>query len=509
MASNKQALTQSQLRAWLQPNGPGPTNPVYFAGVGYDDIQITGGSKNLRGSRDPINRHDPRRPGKYRRLGQRVSPPDNNSVTVEFSEYCGGIPAHDLLQCDFNLYEFNSCCGDPGDFLRGWDGRIKVYSNIDVESGDYGDRTAFDGQSDVMTSYSAEVEDIYDVGELNIGVPTGFAATATKTIVGTAYGNNDNCGNCGPNAKCDSWLYAVDNAGIIYYRTSNGTGTLDITAANLTTNGLTAGTELPVGLTVVSGSLVVLFSNAAGNDGYMYASIETSGGLPTADASWSKVYPWAVATVNPSKILESDVELLIAGFDTVNATYPALYRISAPGETIEKIYQGSAAGTINAVASLGDLYVIALANGTLVYSRNNGLAWSTATITGAPVPNAIHISGEYLWWVATASGLMYSIDQGANWATKTIAGMTGTIYDVMFVSDEVGYAIQSTGAIAMTWNGGYSWTTLSPRIATLQVTDLANPKFARIDCVNKTRQTNTLAIGGASASGSVIEARLS
>jgi len=506
-ANATKALTQNSLRSWIQPGGAGPENPLYFAGVNWEEVQVSGGQRNLRGSRDPINRHDPRRPGRFVRRGQKVSPPDNNSVTVEFAESCGGIPRAQLLDCPFNIYELKSCCGDPGDFLHGWDGSVTVYSGIDVESMDLGDRTSFEGQEQVTVSASADVDDIYDVSELSLGV-TPLDSSVTAAIVGVTFGDTIECGDCGPGANCDSWIYAIDSAGMLFYRSNAGWGSLDLSGTGIDVL-FGTGTYAAKGIATLGRFLVVLYSVSGATpdeDGIAYTELSSAGLPGQTTGEWWKLTPFknaagaAIAGADPILMQKAGNVLYVVTTLAQDGTNTGLWRISSLGENADILLDtGNLAATPTAasVSVLGDTIVVGMSAGKIALSRDAGQTWSLVTAIGTSSINDVECVSSYLWWAATSTGLFYTTDAGVTWTEKVPVGAAaaGVYAQVNFANAEVGYAVSSAGTVYATWNGGYSWSSRSPRMR-LVGEAVTTPKVALADCSNANRGANSVLLGG-------------
>ena len=105
----------------------------------------------------------------------------------------------------------------------------------------------------------------------------------------------------------------------------------------------------------------------------------------------------------------------------------------------------------------------------IVRTTNGGDTWEACTATGGGGDIlTVWAIDEYRAWVGTDDGdIYYSVDGGATWSERTVTGITaGTIADIQFSNDQIGYLIHNTaapvGRIYRTINGGYSWQTQEP-----------------------------------------------
>ncbi len=445
------ALSQNHIRSWIQPYGPGTER--LFAGVGFSDIQITGGSKNFRGSRTPVYRHDPMRPGQYVRRGQSVAAPDNNAVTIEFAENCGGIPRGELLDCNFTVYELYTCCADPSNFNSGWD-RVKVYSGISPESLEGGDRTSFVDSGDIISTISAELEDIYDIGSLSLGsMMYGTVGNLTQHIIDGFFLGYEACGKCGGPRGGSDWLYVFTDDGNIAKR--------DIQSGWQQWSVLpTVGAKNIAATYNPNGSWVFLVtSNLYGapvgvdSTGYVQFQLDGDGepDFSTFDFSVSAdqindIVNWGDGFIS---VGDTGAEILA---DYTSTTSTLLTSASA----------------LNVVKQYGDKLVVMAGDAGLIYKYVPG-AYQQITSPTANNIDALWLAGEYKWWIGTDAGeLFFTLDGGETWNQKSLPETVTSVRDIVFATSEAGYVLaeNSTGNLCVfaTIDGGYSWSKNSPRL---------------------------------------------
>lgn len=110
------------------------------------------------------------------------------------------------------------------------------------------------------------------------------------------------------------------------------------------------------------------------------------------------------------------------------------------------------------------------AQGMIAYTDNNGAAWTTVNIGGAAAGhgaanyNAIFALDYYHVWLASAAGYIYfSDDAGATWTAQESGTLTvGDYMSIDFYDENYGVAGAMADSIAVTTDGGNSWTAATP-----------------------------------------------
>ncbi|HQX07100.1 MAG TPA: YCF48-related protein [Zoogloea sp.] len=91
-----------------------------------------------------------------------------------------------------------------------------------------------------------------------------------------------------------------------------------------------------------------------------------------------------------------------------------------------------------------------------------GAGWKAVTIDKPRTPLAISCDGKGRWWVAgTSATLAVSADAGATWAVTDMAE-DAQLTGIQMVDDSVGYATGEFGLVAVTRDGGTTWTRQPP-----------------------------------------------
>jgi photosystem II stability/assembly factor-like uncharacterized protein len=178
--------------------------------------------------------------------------------------------------------------------------------------------------------------------------------------------------------------------------------------------------------------------------------------------------------------------------------------ISAGDATTENLYRVNGDG-FNTIVAVG-------AGSTVVKSTNQGNSW--ATTAAEPVGTQVDVTAVWVkdaltYFVGTGNSaqLVYTLDGGETWTAMPFTGSgAGTIRDIVFATDEVGYFVHDdntpTGYLWTTWNGGASWVRNdqgSFRVLNWPVVDRIN----RIAVPDASVQTsaNFVTVGGLAGDG--------
>lgn len=104
-------------------------------------------------------------------------------------------------------------------------------------------------------------------------------------------------------------------------------------------------------------------------------------------------------------------------------------------------------------------------SGTIILTGDGGETWEAITDpSGGANLLSLHIFSQFRFIVGDdADGLYQTFDQGLTWDTENFTGLvgTGSIVDMQFINDLIGYMVHNTvapvGSVHRTINGGYSW----------------------------------------------------
>lgn len=449
-------VTQNFIRAFTQRGGPGPSNPVYYAGFDEQYLMVGDISNPDRGGINAINVNDPQVRGLFKQTGITIEAPDIPSASITFKQKWGGIPWYKFrLNCPINIYESEGQCSDPSDPVNGWS-TLNILSRGLSTDKTYQGRTPFDGSDESLAEIGFSwLGGVYSVGPITLGE---FAATdVTTEVVDVVYGSITLCSDCGPANDGTKWVYALQQTaggssavvGKVLYSTDFGA---TWTASAIT--GLGVGV-LVTAIDLVGQYLVVL---AKSENAYYVSQINQMTGAPGA---WTKVSAGFVATKNPNDLyVESPNRVYFVGdggYIYVSTDILAgVSVLSAGGATIQNLLRVRGNASANIVVACG-------ASNTILKSTNRGATWAApmATVTGTL--QALDVLGALTYYVGTAAGgVFYTENGGATWSALALPGAAlAGIHDIVFPTAEVGYiAATRTGPTAVVFGtvfGGRGW----------------------------------------------------
>lgn len=494
-------VVQNHKRAFIQFGGPRPNNPVKYYGQDAQYFSITGVGAN-EAKIDPIYVKDPLK-SSYRLVGKKTSPPDLKKATIEMYEKHGSIPKQlGVIGCSFNVYEMTGSCADLSDFTRGWTDYVLVYSYATVTNKDLGDRAGFGDDGPVTDKLETILADIYPIGPLSFG--DNATTMVDLEVIDLVYGSKFQCGNCGPVDDGTNRIYAIVKSSggspglpteLIY--TVDGGATWNQT--NITGMGVA---EDPIALEI-SGRYLIVLSRTAGSatsGGYYISEVDSVTGIP---GTWTKVIAGFVANKQPNDIYvvsAREVYFCADGGYVYKSTdvTAGVTVLNAGAATTQNLYRITGCDT--------NIFSAGVA-GAAILSKNRGITFSALTPASGAAIRAIECLDGNRLWIGTDTGFVYStLNGGVSWTELLLANFeSGSIYDIMFVNDEVGYISHTTttptGRIWSTWDGGKDWTMASPRISNMVTAN----RFNRIDAPSGVSSTdvavNNIAVGGLASNG--------
>lgn len=491
-------ITRQSHRMFIQYGSARPTNKILYAGQGTQYVSVSALTSPESGGITPIWVPDPRRKKAYKLAGRTIAPPALAQATLVMRENHAGIPKQlTRIGCALNLYELSGNCGDLSDFLAGWSDYVLIYSAGLITDKNLGQRTAFDSDEPIEDQMGLTLSDVYPIGALGFG--EGAAVQVDREVVDIVYASRASCGDCGDADDGSQRIFAIT--------TSSGAGSPGLPAevvyslnggltwneTNITSFGAS---ETPIAIDV-AGKYVIVIGSAA----YYYAELNQNTGVP---GTWTKVTAGFVANKNPTDLyVLGPREIFFCG----QGGY--IYKCEDVPSGVS-VYNAGSATTLDLTRISGyENTVVAVgASGAIIKSLNRGISWA-ATVTSPVALNtirALDVLDDRRYWVGidTIGRVYYTLNGGETWTERAFSGNgSGTVWDIIFPTDEVGYFSHSTttptARIFATWNGGADWTRDAPRMNGLPTFNRAN-RLAAPDA-DASVACNNLAVAGLSGGG--------
>lgn len=487
-----QIATQDKVRFFYQIGGACPGNAVLYGGVDGQFLNIEDATNPIR-SIDTISVQDPKRAGRFRRVGRNRSAPDFPTATVQLLQNRGYYP-HQFGEFRTKPVTFYAVVGDTADlsdFLGGWDQYIKIYSFGEATEISEGGGS-WDSGEQIQDEPDFTFEAIYSIGSL--GFANEGATEVYSSVTDVCYGSLDD-GYTAAYALANNTVASAGQAPSVVYRTAkNGAWT------NLTITGA-ASTDVPRAIAVLGKYLIVLFDDGAAG-GYFYSEINQDSGVPGA---FSKVTTGFVTNKAPADIFAPYAR---SAFICGEEGY--VYKLTSVSAGVTVIEAGvQTTEDLNRIAGTPDGTLVCVGeNDTIIFSEDRGNSWSnsTAVTGGGNGLDALEVVDANTWWVGDDSGDVYlTTNKGQVFTEKVINASLAAIQDIVFPTDEVGFMLGTisgpTAQIWTTWDGGESWTNDRPRILSTPTAD----RFNRIAFPEETEPAilaNYAIIGGLAGNGS-------
>jgi len=495
--------TQQFSRNFFQQGAARPGNAVRYAGLDTEYMIITGLTVSDKGSVDIQYAPDPVRPGALRRVATTHGQPDPSEATLQLTEKHGKIPwFHYQQYCPFNVYQFaGTQCVDLTDTANGWDNYVRILSNAEVSSKDFGALQAWEDDGQNTVDLSVTLGSVQTVGRLSFGEKA--TSTVTANVADIVFGKQVRCGDCGVPNDGTRFIYAVQDGisspatkpAVIY--------SVDYGATWVSQSVTTAANAETIKAIEIVGNYLVLLSATGGASlaSCLYVSqLNTVTGVPST--TYTKVTP---AVFNPTNI-SFDMFALSQSEVFFAAAGGYVYKSTDILNDMTLVSAGDATTvTLQRIHGVEDTIVIVGQSGVVIKSTNRGSTFSvTTTNPGAGSNSAVAVLDQYRYWVGNLSGaLYYTLDGGETWTAKTFtAGTPIAVQDIQFASDEVGVLSYTTAGpvarIATTIFGGQSWwdsATTTKRLGTVTAAATYN-RVAFPSSGDGTTTINTVALGG-------------
>ena len=446
---------------WIQLNGPN-TEPVLLSCKDLGDVEEPAGDIK------PVLCQSPN--GGWETKGSLQSPPDNVSTSIDallFPE----VDALERIVCKFGLFAIETM--GRVDIISGAS-RVLGMMNCRLKTRKYSKLVAREDEESSMLSV--------DVVADNPMVKTGMLKLARMTTTFTLALNDaavlteDNCfpgkkgfyvgdGAVAAKAPVDKSVnYGVTWAASATqpFAVNENIESVAVVRLNSTTNRIIAALKAPVG---AQGKIAYSDDN-----GTTWTVVNVGG----AAAGHGALDAGALFALDRTHVwLASNL-----GYIYFSADAGVTWSVQSSGATVQPLHG-------IAFDKTGVFGMAVGATDAILYTVNGGQSWTLATATGdGGVLNSVSYSGSF-WWIGTASGkLYYSNDGGVTWTARTtFTGYgTGSIDDVLFANQLVGFALHNTaapvGTIMRTLDGGFTWEDLTtPSNSGLNALALANENF--------------------------------
>jgi hypothetical protein len=408
---------------------------------------------------------DPNRPGAYIKIGEIQAGDERATMALE-GRYALDIRSR-LLQlaqrkCPLDVQLHFGDCEDLTNrndykkilFLE--DARLSSYDTEDLGSLQSGDTAA------INETVELSATKIYDV--IRQVFEQEGEDIVLLNVVDVVFCDDPSCGNCADDSAGCEKIYAITVA----EGGSPGTppsilwsldGGLIWDADDI----VPMETNDPTALACVSGYIVVI-SNAAN---LFYYTLQTNFDLGAFIVIWN-TSPVAGAAGGfnaagaPRDIVSVGSKAWIVGDNGY------IYVITDPANmTVQDAGETTTARLVK-VDALNENRAVAVGSGATVVFTTDGETWQVTQ--NNPVPFLTHLvsvamKSNSVWFVGDDAGfLWYTTDSGVTWSLKPFIGDgVGTVVDICFSTDSIGYFIHDTGSLGLmfaTFNGGYDWVQL-------------------------------------------------
>lgn len=440
-------FTTQQGALWVQPGGPN-TEPHFLGCVDLGDISEPLGSVDIIRCMD--------RKGGWKTVGSTHAPPD--VVTTSIDSLTFGVRSWlDKLACEFTLFAMQRECGEADIFTN----YVRALALGHARITSLSDKQIVHHVDDKESTQSRDISarpPVIRTGDLTARrQTTGETQNINDVYVYQPINCDDPCPTPGETALAvtDSTLYNED-----VLRTLNGGAAWSILSGEPFSAGedVISCVAFPISNTVTR--LLVAQVAVATNFGRVSYSDDSG-------ATWTEVvFPinghGAADSGSLFALDQSHVWLGSAkGYVYFSSDGGVTWTAQTAGTlTVKDVHSVSFADENNGMAGCAD--------DILLVTSDGGVTWAlTSAVTGAGSNiNAVAPSGDY-WWAATATGeLFYSKDDGATWTERSFSGSgTGTVDDIAWANELIGYAIHNTaaplGSILVTINGGFSWKAIT------------------------------------------------
>lgn len=500
--------TQSNLVAYVIPGGCGPLSDQLYAmsdSTEWPGIRVSNVTENLRGARTPIQRRSGRNPRKSIRCGVQEAAPAANSITVDVESCgCGGVDPSELIECEFDVLEYEVCCDAAGDPTSDFS-KIKHWRGISIENNQYSNRVSFDSADNntLMITHAGEFESghtYYQIGFNEIAMSAGIDTGGV--IADLKFSDAENCGTsgCGRRIGCGDQWYAITDTGNLIYKAGPGENIQEMAVAGWVASDFVEYTNIAIHRNQI---YITTSSDPLLPVNIYIATINTSTGEPGAftlftDNNSIGFRPLGFASVGN--------DLWIFGQN--DPGFPGAIFMVANNGVMTSIFENQLNTTGIAAADVCEGSVV-LAGQAGTVQINSGCSNEIATLPSPTANNIRSVSfrnGNEIWVGDDVGVLHWSATNGQTWNQISLPA-SGFVRQLVWATPCVGYVAVEVGGVQMfytTWNGGRDWTDSTDRLDT-PPTDLDAQVIIRIPCCsNGTAQVNNIMLAGGNGADGMI-----
>lgn len=518
--ASSEILTLGAVRTYIQvPDPRSCGRKSLYYGTDCQLMEVDGVQRNIRNAGTPLRTWN-RRTRSYCEIANTETPPDNPQVTLRFYEQCGrGLPLpHVLGECRIRVVNNYGLCKSNGSIATGWSSYSEVL-DVRILSENRGRRSSYDGADDALVDeITAELLNIFDVSTVqfskvdlsNMACLVGGGGVFNDATFGCYVG----CGGrtCECTEPCDDGTYTfyipsscTGGTTQFLIHTSDGGEDVESSILPASSGGGVATTHPKVA--VIGNTLYML---AYQNPPELFKISLDEKGKP--EGNWQSVAVLTgtdaannpVTTGIPADLVVDGDFLHILVEDAANGS-----RFYTLGGTRNPAIDGErftfpAASRVTKLDACSGVVVAGGIGGSLFLSEDDGASFGSIVtdlnLPADPITAVKYVDGKI--WVGSNTGYIgYTANNGDDWTEVNVSGMTGTINDLNFVGDDIGWTADASGGVFSTWIGGLNadeWTDNDQRVYGLP-DDFTPTKVVLPQCASAVLAANTVLLLGTNA----------
>lgn len=445
----------------------------------YQTFGKMGGIDQSLGDVTPIRVPSATQYGKFDEVGVIRGAEDRPTTTVTYRYTDGKSEIMEAARegCVLDVHVHFGRCKQPSLFNTGWE-KILVFENGRYSNYSLGDLGAFDQDEDAVIDETVDLSGEWFYEIVPITLSERAQTSVGQQVVDIAVTDSVACAECGESSDGCQKVVAVTapslgspgvKAEVIY--SDDGF----VTAADLVINSLDLGQDASAIAQI--GDNIVVASNDSVSIHYMDKDDLFNG---VAD-SWTEVTTGFVQGPNDMVSLNAAATWLVgdAGYIYYSEDITGGVTVLDAGVTTSENLNAIAAYDLEHQVIVGD-------SNTVLYSTDGQTFSAVTGPDTVNTPNLISVwmLTDAIWLVGTDDRtLWYTIDSGNSWTQKMFYGSTeggggtGAVYDIVFVTKNVGYMAVGTGTAGQIFrsiDGGYSWYVLPEGAGSIPANDQIN-----------------------------------